>query len=725
MHARKLGFTVLLSSIAALQLGGCRGLNPTTDLIQVTQDQNAEVATIESVAQRLNSPANESTKDPGTIDPIQQRLAAQAERVKRRREELMSANRAPNPNAKKVAKTSDKKSAPVSMSISDAFATISSETTKPKAETAKADSPKPAVASSPAPAATEKNDMHITLTDDMFTDDKPPVATPAFKNRPPFKTTKKPAQAENQLVATEPPTPTVTKTIATQPSETPAKPAAVAAAAEPIVAENKDEEVAIGKSTNAGALSSIPADIREEVMARLAKSLANGADRTGQPNPMASQLAKALKSLPTLPPKTSQVPSVVPQRLAQNNPGVSTQTNPKPQQEPLQQKAAPPVQVADLKAPPLQLPTEVASNLSTATKELDSLMANRQQQPASIPALELPDSVAPIASAVPAKQNPPLAQATATLPTTDAPEAANVAQAVAVVPFASPQNEPPMPAIALSLPAPPSLPQEPVQQASASAPLEMAQANEQADDLKTDPAFASNAELYEVLIARLTNPGLAESESEKNRRLIMLQYLMVLSGKTAGSNQLQELSEQERKYLEFQLNGLRKVIDPKAHPSMGRRLSAALPELREANKYLAAASDELDVRNLLFCTEIEAFGQVKAFPGNRFHSGQQVILYCEVDNFVANKTDKGYQTKLKGSFEIFDASNNKVNSQSLPTDVQLASTYIRDYFIAYQMNLPSDLTVGTYRLKLTMEDAHGKKYGQASIPFEITAKPAE
>ena len=181
MHARKLGFTVLLSSIAALQLGGCRGLNPTTDLIQVTQDQNAEVATIESVAQRLNSPANESTKDPGTIDPIQQRLAAQAERVKRRREELMSANRAPNPNAKKVAKTSDKKSAPVSMSISDAFATISSETTKPKAETAKADSPKPAVASSPAPAATEKNDMHITLTDDMFTDDKPPVATPASR----------------------------------------------------------------------------------------------------------------------------------------------------------------------------------------------------------------------------------------------------------------------------------------------------------------------------------------------------------------------------------------------------------------------------------------------------------------------------------------------------------------------------------------------------------------
>jgi hypothetical protein len=36
------------------------------------------------------------------------------------------------------------------------------------------------------------------------------------------------------------------------------------------------------------------------------------------------------------------------------------------------------------------------------------------------------------------------------------------------------------------------------------------------------------------------------------------------------------------------------------------------------------------------------------------------------------------------------------------------------------MHLPAQLSAGTYRLQLTMEDVVGKKYGQASIPFEIT-----
>jgi hypothetical protein len=44
---------------------------------------------------------------------------------------------------------------------------------------------------------------------------------------------------------------------------------------------------------------------------------------------------------------------------------------------------------------------------------------------------------------------------------------------------------------------------------------------------------------------------------------------------------------------------------------------------------------------------------------------------------------------------------------------------LRDYFIAYQMHLPAQLTPGKYRLELTMECAKGKKYGQGSLPLEI------
>jgi hypothetical protein len=134
---------------------------------------------------------------------------------------------------------------------------------------------------------------------------------------------------------------------------------------------------------------------------------------------------------------------------------------------------------------------------------------------------------------------------------------------------------------------------------------------------------------------------------------------------------------------------------------------------------MAAATDSLELRSLEFCTEIESYGQIKPFPGNRFSAGQQVILYCEVENFAAADRDGHFQTQLQGNYDIYDASGRKVISQLLPVDQQRSRNRLRDYFVAYQMNLPKALPTGTYRLQLTIEDVVGKKYGQQDIPFEI------
>ena len=88
----------------------------------------------------------------------------------------------------------------------------------------------------------------------------------------------------------------------------------------------------------------------------------------------------------------------------------------------------------------------------------------------------------------------------------------------------------------------------------------------------------------------------------------------------------------------------------------------------------------------------------------------------------SKKLKNGYETHLQGSYDVYNDKNEKVFSQVLPADQQVSANYLRDYFIAYQMFLPSELAPGTYRLQLTMEDANGKKYGQSSIPFEIAKK---
>ena len=110
---------------------------------------------------------------------------------------------------------------------------------------------------------------------------------------------------------------------------------------------------------------------------------------------------------------------------------------------------------------------------------------------------------------------------------------------------------------------------------------------------------------------------------------------------------------------------------------------------------------------------------MKPFEENQFQSGQQVILYCEVENFRASQSEVGYKLHLQGSYEIFDSKDQRVFSQVLPADQQVSSNYLRDYFVAYQMFLPAEIEAGHYRLQLTMEDVIGKKYGQTEIHFQI------
>jgi len=235
-----------------------------------------------------------------------------------------------------------------------------------------------------------------------------------------------------------------------------------------------------------------------------------------------------------------------------------------------------------------------------------------------------------------------------------------------------------------------------------------------------DADSLSDQMLYQSLLKRVSTPVEGESEADRARRLITARHLMVLAGNPdAAVGKIDGMTDKEQEYLRHQLLGLWTMVDPEGHPVQSRRFSSALPQLREATRYLAAATDSLEVRALAFCTEILAYGQIKPFDRSVFKPNQQVILYCEVDNFVASKVDSGYQTHLQGSYDILNADNQKVASQLLPADQQVSSNYLRDYFIAYQMHLPQNLEAGEYRLQLTMEDIEGKKYGQSSIAFKI------
>jgi hypothetical protein len=103
-----------------------------------------------------------------------------------------------------------------------------------------------------------------------------------------------------------------------------------------------------------------------------------------------------------------------------------------------------------------------------------------------------------------------------------------------------------------------------------------------------------------------------------------------------------------------------------------------------------------------------------------------VILYVEVENYAAEaQGPQSYETELQGSYQIFDASGQIIAERKLPLDREVCRNYRRDYFLAYRIYMPDQISPGSYRLELTLEDLkargqfQGRKLGQATIEFAI------
>jgi hypothetical protein len=239
-------------------------------------------------------------------------------------------------------------------------------------------------------------------------------------------------------------------------------------------------------------------------------------------------------------------------------------------------------------------------------------------------------------------------------------------------------------------------------------------------DLKS----ASDQELLRELIAR-HQQRLAEKEVADDADLsdlIRLRTYLLFDGQLdQATARVEGWMPAELEFLNYHQMAVWHLIDPASHPLRERRWASALPDLRQATNHLAAATGNLQVHNLAFCTAVDGFGKITPFPDNRFAAGDQVILYSEVENFVAERLSDGYETHLRGSYRILDSGGRRIAEQVLAEDQQTCNNYRRDYFLPYILHLPDRLTAGNYRFELTLEDVKGKKYGQASIPFEIEA----
>lgn len=228
-------------------------------------------------------------------------------------------------------------------------------------------------------------------------------------------------------------------------------------------------------------------------------------------------------------------------------------------------------------------------------------------------------------------------------------------------------------------------------------------------------------EAIKKLSVGATADGSGPTTREATRQAVIQRLLaLALGDREQMTSAVNGLQPQEQEYFKYQLTAILDAIDPDANPVSSRRWSLVMLNQRKAHEHLSSLSN-LEVSNLSFCTQVESFGVAERFTKYQFTPDQEVLLYCELDNFVSerSKDGKGFETQLQGSYEIVDSNGSRVADQSLPMDSHVCRNRRRDYFIAYRIYMPQNIGPGNYSLRLTIEDIKGRKFGQSEIAFQI------
>lgn len=214
-----------------------------------------------------------------------------------------------------------------------------------------------------------------------------------------------------------------------------------------------------------------------------------------------------------------------------------------------------------------------------------------------------------------------------------------------------------------------------------------------------------------------TNSDIEPAIRQHHEMTLRLLYLAQRNLESA-KRPIQGANPREQEYLDHQLTALFQATNPDANPSRPRHWAQVAAEQKLADRELSALSNLL-VSPPVFCTQVDGFGATHKFEKNCFKPEQQVLLYCELEHVTSQRVREGYESRIRGTYEIRDSQGKRIVEQILPMEPDVCSSQRRDYFLVYMIYMPPNIESGKYELVLSMEDLTGNKFGSSKSEFEI------
>lgn len=131
----------------------------------------------------------------------------------------------------------------------------------------------------------------------------------------------------------------------------------------------------------------------------------------------------------------------------------------------------------------------------------------------------------------------------------------------------------------------------------------------------------------------------------------------------------------------------------------------------------------LKLVNASFCSSVTGFGQFNAFEKNQFRAKQNLLVYCEIENFksLVEKSDPHpvFKTRLQGSYEIVNQSGDRIDGFEFPVVEDVARNQRKDFYVHLPVHV-GELAPGKYAIQLHITDLTAESSAVLMQPIEFS-----
>ena len=186
---------------------------------------------------------------------------------------------------------------------------------------------------------------------------------------------------------------------------------------------------------------------------------------------------------------------------------------------------------------------------------------------------------------------------------------------------------------------------------------------------------------------------------------------------------MSQMPDEDRELVSVLVDGLsnfRSIVKQDANMLPAQRMKP----LQEMIERLRSQS-ELTVSTIALCKRVDAFGKYDPIVPARLPAmkASRVIVYCEVENFLPRQNaSQMWETNLTEQVTLFTDTGLVVLSDQKRKVNDECRNRRHDFFAFNIINLPDNLTMGHYVLKVTINDDNADRVAEATVPVSVTGQ---